>query len=89
MTALMFDNRRVSDAQQIPMPPRSAPRVEPRASRIRIRIDGVWRAGHIQRWARLPDGWAVWLSWQEDPEHPTLPWRWGWYRYDPEAIRPA
>lgn len=78
------------DAQPIPAPPRSSVRVEPQASRIQIRIAGVWRPGHIQRWSRLPDStWAAWLCWQPDPEHPTLAWRWGWYAYDPETIRPA
>ena len=78
------------DAQPIDAPPRGSARVEPRTSAIRIRIGGVWRAGHIQRWSRLPDGsWAVWLAWQPEPEHPTLPWRWGWYAYDPETIKPA
>jgi len=74
----------------MPMPPRSAPRFEPQSSLIRICIDGVWRPGYVQRWARLPGGgWAVWLSWHPDPTHPTIAPVWGWYRYDPEAIRPA
>lgn len=77
------------DARPIPYPPRSSPRLEPRHSPIRIRIDGVWLPGHVQRWARLPDGdWAVWLSYQADPEHPTVAPVWGWYAWDPEAIRP-
>lgn len=75
------------DAQPIPAPPPGTPRVEPRTSRIRIRIGGIWYDGHVQRWSRLGDGtWACWLCWQTDPEHPTIAPEWGWYRYDPEAI---
>lgn len=87
--APIFDDHLMPDAELIPMPPRSAPRFEPRASSIRIRIDGVWYDGYVQRWARLPDGWAVWLRYQADPEHPTVAPVWGWFRYDPETIRTA
>lgn len=87
----MFEDRQVSrDAQRIPYPPPGAPRIEPRIDRIRIRIDGVWRRGHIQRWSRLPDRtWVAWLFYQEDPEHPSVAWASGWFAYDPETIRPA
>lgn len=77
------------NAQPIPHPP-AGERVEPRTTLIRIRIDGTWYHGHIQRWTRLPDGgWACWLCYQADPEHPTIAPVWGWYAYDPEAIVPV
>lgn len=77
------------DAQPIPYPPPGSRRAEPRVSQVRIRIDGIWRHGHIQRWSRLPDGaWACWLCYQADPEHPTIAPVWGWYRYDSESIVP-
>jgi len=86
--ALAFDDRGMSrDARPIPAPPRGWPRVEPRESRIWIRIADRWLPGHIQRWYRLPDGrWGAWLSYQADPEHPTVSPIWGHYAYDPEAI---
>lgn len=78
------------DAQPISYPPPGSTRVEPQITHIRIRIAGTWRAGHIQRWSRLPDGsWAVWLSYQADPDHPTVAWDWGWFAYDSETIRPV
>lgn len=86
-----FNNHHVPrDAQPTPYPPPGAPRIEPRTTRVRIRIAGTWYDGHIQRWSRLPDGtWAAWLSYQTDPEHPTIAPAWGWYAFDPEAIVPA
>lgn len=77
------------DAQPIPHPAAGL-RVEPRTAHIRIRISGTWYDGHIQRWTHLTDGtWACWLSYQADPEHPTVAGKWGWFIYDPEAIVPA
>jgi hypothetical protein len=74
------------NAQPIPHSP-AGQRVEPRTSHIRIRIDGVWYDGYVQRWTRLDNGsWAVWLCYQQDPVHPTIAPVWGWFAYDPEAI---
>ena len=78
------------DAQPIDYPPPGSTRIEPRIQHVQIRIDGVWRHGYIQRWSRLPDSTlAVWLSYQADPEHPTIAPIWGWYAYDPEAVVPV
>lgn len=75
------------DAQPVPAPPQSVPRVSPRTSLIWIRIGGRWLPGHVQRWVRLPDGrWAMWAFYQADPEHPTVAPRWGHWLYDPEAV---
>jgi len=75
------------DAQPIPTPPAGTPRVDPRSYRIWIRISGTWYAGDIQRWFRQPDGgWGCWLSYQADPEHPTVAPIWGNFAFDSEAI---
>ena len=89
-TARSFDDHRVPrDAQPIPYSP-AGERVDPRNARIRIRINGTWYNGYVQRWTRLPDGtWAAWLCYQADPEHPTIAPVWGWYLYDPETIIPV
>lgn len=78
------------DARRIPYPPPGSVRIEPRHTAIRIRIDGVWRPGNVQRWSRLPDGTlAVWLSYKPDPTAPTVAPVWAWFAWDPEAIVPA
>lgn len=64
-----------------------SPRVEVLEGRIWIRIDGRWLPGHVQCWRPLPGGrWAAWLSYQADPEHPTVSPEWGHFLYDPETI---
>lgn len=78
------------DAQLVPALPPGARRVETRGTHIWIRIDGRWLRGHIQCWHRVSGGgWTVWLSYQADPEHPTVAPIWGRFAYDPEAILDA
>lgn len=75
------------DAQSVPAPPPRWPAIQPRSSPIWIRIGGRWLPGHIQSWRRLPNGrWTAWISYQADPEHPTVAPLWGHFLYDPAAI---
>jgi hypothetical protein len=74
------------DARRLPSPPKDAQRVEPRQSAIWIRVDGAWLPGHIQCWFTYRGRWACWLSYQEDPAHPTVAAVWGLFAYDPAAI---
>lgn len=56
---MIEDGRVPRNAQPVPYPP-AGQRVEPNTSNIRIRIDGVWYDGYVQRWTRLDNGgWAV------------------------------
>ncbi|MFE9427818.1 hypothetical protein ACFYNO_33210 [Kitasatospora sp. NPDC006697] len=57
----------------------------PRWRWVRLRLDGGWRDGRVERWSLAPgqEQWTVLVRWGPDK------FDWGWYLYSPDTIRQA